>query len=182
MHLLPTVSARFRPLLDLSRRSGLPEHEAEEFRSWALFKLVENDSRVLARWEGRSSFSTYLNVALSNLLRDYRIQVWGKWRPSAQARRGGSMAVLLERLWIRDGLSLDERQADAPRSRGQPTRTHVAGDLPASRPSRGPQVAPGSVLITRTPGVAVDTSRVRRSPAARSRNSRRPATSSGPSP
>ncbi|HZB71094.1 MAG TPA: S8 family serine peptidase, partial [Acidimicrobiales bacterium] len=30
----------------------------------------------------------------------------------------------------------------------------VAGDLPAPRPSRGPQVAPGSVLITRTPGVA----------------------------
>jgi RNA polymerase sigma factor (sigma-70 family) len=92
----------------LRQRSGLPEHEAEEFHSWALFKLVEDDYRILARWEGRSSFPTYLTVVLVNLMRDYRIHVWGKWRPSAEARRGGREAVLLERLWLRDGLPLDE--------------------------------------------------------------------------
>jgi len=92
----------------LGRRSGLPEHEAEELRSWALFKLVENDYRLLSAWEGRSSFSTYLTVLLVNLMRDYRIHVWGKWRPSAAAQRRGREAVLLERLWLRDGLSLDE--------------------------------------------------------------------------
>jgi RNA polymerase sigma factor (sigma-70 family) len=95
-------------LTHLGRRSGLPEHEAEELRSWALFKLVENDYRLLAAWEGRSSFSTYLTVLLVNLMRDYRIHVWGKWRPSATAQRRGREAVLLERLWMRDGLSLDE--------------------------------------------------------------------------
>ncbi len=92
----------------LSRKSGLPEHEAEELRSWALFKLVENDYRILGSWEGRSSFSTYLNVVLVNLLRDYRIRVWGKWRPSATARKEGPVAVLLERLWHRDRLPLNE--------------------------------------------------------------------------
>jgi len=92
----------------LGRRSGLPEHEAEEYRSWALFKLVEDDYRVLAAWEGRSSFSTYLTVILVNLMRDYRTHVWGKWRPSAVARRLGPEAVLLERLWHRDGLTLDQ--------------------------------------------------------------------------
>jgi len=92
----------------LSRRSGLPEHEADEFRSWALFRLVENDYRILGSWEGRSSFSTYLNVALVNLLRDYRIHVWGKWRPSAAACRQGREAVLLERLRFRDHLPLSE--------------------------------------------------------------------------
>lgn len=97
-----------KKLLHLSRRSGLPEHEAEEFRSWALFKLVENDSRVLASWEGRSSFQTFLTVVLVNLMRDYRIHIWGKWRSSAAARRQGREAVLLEQLWIRDGLPLDE--------------------------------------------------------------------------
>ena len=97
-----------RKLRQLGGRSGLPDHEAEEFRSWALFKLVEDDYRVLGRWEGRCTFSTYLTVVLVNLMRDYRIQVWGKWRPSAEARRGGSVTVLLERLWIRDGLSLEE--------------------------------------------------------------------------
>ncbi|MFL6202443.1 MAG: RNA polymerase sigma factor [Thermoanaerobaculia bacterium] len=95
-------------LLHLSRRSGLPEHEAEEFRSWALFKLTEDDSRVLASWQGKSSFSTFLTVVLVNLMRDYRSHVWGKWRPSAEARRRGPEAVLLEQLLLRDGLSLDE--------------------------------------------------------------------------
>jgi RNA polymerase sigma factor (sigma-70 family) len=95
-------------LHQLSRRSGLPGYEAEEFRSWALFKLVEDDSRVLASWEGRSSFSTFLTVVLVNLMRDYRIHLWGKWRPSAAARRQGREAILLERLCSRDDLSLDE--------------------------------------------------------------------------
>jgi RNA polymerase sigma factor (sigma-70 family) len=92
----------------LSRRGGLPEHEAEELRSWALLKLVEDDYRILASWQGRSSFSTYLNVVLVNLMRDYRCHVWGKWRPSAAAQRSGPSGVLLERLLFRDGLSFEE--------------------------------------------------------------------------
>jgi RNA polymerase sigma factor (sigma-70 family) len=92
----------------LGRFSRLPEHEAEELRSWALFKLVENDYRILASWEGRSSFSTFLNVVLVNLMRDYRTHVWGKWRPSAAALRRGPEVVLLERLWVRDSLPIDE--------------------------------------------------------------------------
>jgi RNA polymerase sigma factor (sigma-70 family) len=94
-----------RLLFHLSRRSGLPEIEAEEFRSWTLFKLVDNDYRILGSWEGRSSFPTFLSVVLVNLLRDYRIHVWGKWRPSAEARRRGPESVLLERLLVRDGLT-----------------------------------------------------------------------------
>jgi RNA polymerase sigma factor (sigma-70 family) len=97
-----------KKLQHLSRRSGLPEHEAEEFRSWALYKLVEDDSRVLASWEGRSSFPTFLTVVLVNLMRDYRTHVWGKWRPTAAARRQGREAVLLEQLCGRDGLPFDE--------------------------------------------------------------------------
>lgn len=97
-----------KKLQHLSRRSGLPEHEAEEFRSWAVFKLVDGDYHMLARWEGRSSFPTFLTVVLVNLMRDYRIHVWGKWRPTAAARRNGPAAVLLEQLCDRDGLALDE--------------------------------------------------------------------------
>ncbi len=95
-------------LQSLSRRSGLPDHQTDEFLSWALFKLVENDYRILGGWEGRSSFSTYLTVVLVNLMRDYRIHVWGKWRPSAAARRQGPEAVQLEQLMLRDGLSREE--------------------------------------------------------------------------
>jgi RNA polymerase sigma factor (sigma-70 family) len=92
----------------LGRRSGLPDPEIEELRSWALLKLVDDDYRILASWQGRSSFSTYLNVVLVNLVRDYRCHVWGKWRPSAAAQRLGPAAVLLEQLLYRDGLSFDE--------------------------------------------------------------------------
>jgi RNA polymerase sigma factor (sigma-70 family) len=95
-------------LQQMSRRSGLPDHEAEEFRSWALYRLVEDDYRVLASWKGKSSFPTYLTTVLVNLMRDYRIHVWGKWRVSAAARRQGPEAELLERLWLRDGIPLDE--------------------------------------------------------------------------
>ena len=97
-----------RKLHHLSRRSGLPDIEAEELRSWALFKLIDDDYRILGQWEGRSSFPTFLRVVLVNLMRDYRIHLWGKWRPSAESRRRGPNGVLLERLLVRDGLSSDE--------------------------------------------------------------------------
>ena len=97
-----------KKLHHLSRRSGLPEHEAEEFRSWTLIRLVEDDYRILASWEGRSTLPTFLTVVLTNLMRDYRTHVWGKWRPTASAKRLGKDAVLLEQLCGRDGLSLDE--------------------------------------------------------------------------
>lgn len=97
-----------RSLRRLSWHSGLPGSEAEEFRAWALFKLVDDDYRILGSWKGRSSFPTFLSVVLVNLLRDYRIHLWGKWRPSAASRRGGPTGVLLERLLFRDGLSCAE--------------------------------------------------------------------------
>ena len=97
-----------RKLQHLSRRSGLPEHEAEDLRSWAVEKLLENDCRMLAKWEGRSSFPTFLTVVLVNLMRDYRTHLWGKWRATAAAKRHGNEAVLLEQLCSRDGLTFDE--------------------------------------------------------------------------
>jgi len=97
-----------RSLHHLSWRGGLPAAEAEEFRSWALLKLVDDDYRILGSWKGRSSFPTFLSVVLTNLLRDYRVHLWGKWRPSAASRRVGPTGVLLEQLLVRDGLSYAE--------------------------------------------------------------------------
>jgi DNA-directed RNA polymerase specialized sigma24 family protein len=39
---------------------------------------------------------------------DFQVQRFGKWRASAAARRLGSMALRLERLLFRDGLTFDE--------------------------------------------------------------------------
>lgn len=126
-----------RKLHHLSRRSHLPELEAEEFRSWALLKLVENDYRILSSWEGRSSFSTFLTVVLVNLMRDYRIHVWGKWRPSASSRSNGEAGVLLERLCVRDGLSLEEAAARMKAEHGLTLSPadleRLAADLPPRR-------------------------------------------------
>ncbi len=97
-----------RKLRCLSRHSGLPASEAEDFRSWALLKLIDGDCRILGKWEGRSTFSAFLTVVLTNLLRDYRAHLWGKWRPCAASRRRGREVVLLEQLLVRDGLSIDE--------------------------------------------------------------------------
>jgi len=97
-----------RRLHVLGRHGGLPANEADDFRSWALCKLIEDDYRILARWEGLSSFSTYLAAVLIHLLQDYRTHLWGKWRPSSAARRNGAAAILLERLLVRDRLPLVE--------------------------------------------------------------------------
>ena len=49
-----------------------------------------------------------VNVVVQNLLYDYQNHLWGKWRPSAEARRLGPLAVQLERLLSREGYSLGE--------------------------------------------------------------------------
>ena len=52
------------------------------------------------------------------LFRDYRIHRWGRWRPSAAARRHGALAVRLETLVYRDQLRL-EQAAELLRTAGQ---------------------------------------------------------------
>lgn len=90
------------------RRGALSAHEVEDFVSWAQLKLIENDYRVLRLYSGRCALSTYLRTVARRLLLDYRNSLWGKWRPSACARRMGPEAVALERLRARDGFSFDE--------------------------------------------------------------------------
>lgn len=91
-----------RKLRRLCRHGSLPAREADDFRSWALLKLIDDDYRILGKWEGRSSFSGYLTVVLRNLLRDYRNHLWGKRQPCAasfrrrQERRQVSDSMLLQ--------------------------------------------------------------------------------------
>jgi RNA polymerase sigma factor for flagellar operon FliA len=92
----------------IARRRRLGADEAEDFRSHVKVKLLEDDCAVLRRFEGRSSLRTYLSVVIGRLLLDYRASAWGKWRPSAEARRAGPTAILLDRLVTRDGYSVEE--------------------------------------------------------------------------
>lgn len=82
--------------------------DVADFRSEALLHLMADDYRVLRVFEGRSSLATYLTVVLKRLWQDKYARRWGRWRPSAEARRLGDVAVQLERLVQRDGWTLDD--------------------------------------------------------------------------
>lgn len=90
------------------RRQGLRGDDFDDFASWATARLIEDDYAVLAQFRGESSLATYLTVVVTMLAREYRVRHWGRWRPSAAARRQGPLAVRLETLVYRDGLRLEE--------------------------------------------------------------------------
>jgi RNA polymerase sigma factor (sigma-70 family) len=92
----------------LCRRNGIRGADAEDFASDVRLKLLQDDHAVLRKYRGASSTKTFLTVVISNLFRDHRIRMWGKWRPSAEARRRGELAVLLEAAVYRDGQSFEE--------------------------------------------------------------------------
>lgn len=82
--------------------------DADDFRHEALLHLMVDEYHVLRAFEGRSSLATYLNVVLRRLWQDRCARQWGRWRPSAEARRLGLAVVRLECLVQRDGLTLEE--------------------------------------------------------------------------
>lgn len=101
------------PLLDevarsVARRGGSRADDQEEFVARARLKMVEDDYAALRRFEGRSSLRTYLTVVLQRLFLDERVRRWGRWRPSAEARRRGPAAQRIEILLRRDGLPGEE--------------------------------------------------------------------------
>jgi RNA polymerase sigma factor (sigma-70 family) len=82
--------------------------DGEDFSSTVKLRLIENDYEILGRFEGRSSLKTYLTAVVNRLYLDYQTQRFGKWRPSAEARRLGPVALRLEALLYRDGLTFEE--------------------------------------------------------------------------
>lgn len=92
----------------VARRNHLGADETEEFTQEVRVRLLENDYGIIRKFEGRSLFTTFLTTVISNLFHQYRVEMWGKWRPSAEAKRLGDKAITLERLITRDGFTLDE--------------------------------------------------------------------------
>jgi RNA polymerase sigma factor for flagellar operon FliA len=76
--------------------------EAEDFASDVRLHFLQHDCQVLRRFEGRSRLTTYINVVIQRLYFDYRNRQWGRWRPSAEAKRLGPTAILFERYVTRD--------------------------------------------------------------------------------
>jgi RNA polymerase sigma factor (sigma-70 family) len=132
---LPVIE---RILAVLTRRHGLAGDDAEEFGAWAKMRLVENDYAILARFRGESAPATYLTVVLATLHREYRVSELGRWRPSAAAQRAGPIAVRLETLTRRDGMTLGQA-GELLRTNGETTLSdRELGVLAMRFPMRAP--------------------------------------------
>ena len=90
------------------RRHRLSAAEADEFQSDVRLHFIENNYEVLRRFEGRCALATYVTVVAQRLFFDWRNRMWGRWRPSSEAKRLGPTAILLERLIVRDGWTIDQ--------------------------------------------------------------------------
>lgn len=82
----------------VARRRGLDRDEIDEFNSYVMLRFVESDWAPLRQFSGRSTLRTYLVTVVCRQFLDYRIRLWGRWRPSARASCLGPVAVRLERL------------------------------------------------------------------------------------
>src|SRR5688572_12593374 len=92
----------------VARRNHLNEDEVREFTQDVSVRLLEDNYAIIRKFRNRSSISTYLTTVIARLFHHWRISQWGKWRPSAEAKRLGDKAVVIERLMTRDGYSFDE--------------------------------------------------------------------------
>ena len=102
------------------RRRRLAPHELDDLSSFVHLRLIEDDYAILRKFQGRSSYWTYLATVIERLSLDYCTELWGRWRPSTMAERLGPEAVLLERLVTRDGHSLEEALELARTNHGVP--------------------------------------------------------------
>lgn len=120
----------------IASRKCLSPDEAEDFISWARLKLLSERDSVVAKFRGRGRLSTFLTTVALNLLRDYRIEKWGKHRPSAAARRLGTAAVRLETLTVRDGFGLGEAIELMRRNEGVRASVEELEEIAAQLPVR----------------------------------------------
>lgn len=107
------------------RAHRLSAADAEDFGQLVHLRLLERDYDILRRFNRQSSLKTYLTVVVVRLLFDWRNANYGKWRPSAAARRLGKHAVHLELLMSRDRLTEEEAIQIAARSPDAPPLAEV---------------------------------------------------------
>lgn len=125
-----------RAIAAVCAQAGVRGADAEDFTSAVKLALVDDDYAIVRKWEGRSSFATYVTVVIRRLLVDQR-RAAGRWFVSAAARRQGEAAVLLERLIVRDRLSPDEAFAIVRTEHPAVSREELAA-MAASFPQRNP--------------------------------------------
>jgi RNA polymerase sigma factor (sigma-70 family) len=138
---LPVID---RATAQVARRHGFMPDDAAELTSWVKLRIIEDNYAPLRKFRGESSISTYLTVVVAMLVRDYCAQKWGRWRPSACARRLGEVATRLETLVHRNGVPL-QHAGEMLRTAGLTTfsdlqLSELLGRMPTRRPLRPVEV------------------------------------------
>jgi RNA polymerase sigma factor (sigma-70 family) len=87
----------------IGRRHRLTATDVEDFASRVWLHLLKDDCRVLRQYRGGASVRTYLSRVIRRVLLDDRNSQWGKWRPTAAARREGPAAIERDRCAWRNG-------------------------------------------------------------------------------
>jgi RNA polymerase sigma factor (sigma-70 family) len=121
------------------RRNGVNDHDAEDFASDVRLKLCDDDFSVVRKFQGKSSFTTYLTVVINKSFLDHRRSIWGKWTPSSQAKRLGPTAILLETLVYRDGCSFDAACRILEQKHGRSVDNRELRAVLAQLPRRSPR-------------------------------------------
>lgn len=121
------------------RESRMSAEDVEDFVAHVRLQLLDDDYAAFRSFEGRCSLATYLGLVIQRRLFDYRDRHWGRFRASAAAQRLGAVAVRLETLLRRDGLTVTEAVA-AMRRDGDAITTEEAERMALLFPERRPRV------------------------------------------
>jgi len=135
-------------------RSRLSQEDAEDLDSAVKLRLMENNYKVLVSWKKRCVLSTYVASIAHRLVVDEWMKIHGRWRPSAEAKRLGKAAILIEGLLVRDHMPFD----DALRSvqRIYPLSKHQVTAIAARLPHRGPRPRLVALEEEAEPSVSAD--------------------------
>lgn len=133
---LPDIDAVCR---GVARRYRIRDGELADLTSMVKLSIITNRYRVLARFQGRCSFRTYLQTVVLRLFLDHRRKQYGKWRASAGAIRRGPLAVALEKLIHHQGFSREEAIQRMATSRDPGVSRRALDELADGLPPRRPK-------------------------------------------
>ncbi|HEY9226388.1 MAG TPA: sigma-70 family RNA polymerase sigma factor [Gemmatimonadaceae bacterium] len=137
--------------ISICRRYGVDQHDAEDFASDIRLKLCDNDFAIIRKFQGRSSFITYITTVITRSFLDHRRRVWGKWRPSSQAKRLGTVAMLLETLVHRDGHSFESACQILEQKHGAAVDRRAMRAMLVKLPVRAPRRVAGDESLAAVP-------------------------------
>lgn len=131
------LAAIERAIARVCRDANVAGADAEDFASTVKLALLDDDCAILRRFEGRSSFATFITIVIRRLLVDQQ-RASGRWFASAEAQRRGDAAIALERLLRRDRRPLAEAIAIV-RALHPSVRTEELEQIAAALPERTPR-------------------------------------------